>query len=209
MKNNMITLKAPKTTPAQRQELKTHKQNLEEVIRDIESDSQKVGELRKKEKSLEKESASLHHAAAQFDRDAEIKLAATLKQIERIHEAIHESESRAHDRKEASFQIINQAQELVSKLCQATYQKLLDQIGSALAPYYSRFDDARHAARNAQAVSDMGARLLAQPMFPEVSIERIYEVAKDALRKVDALLTRDEIYSYQGCEKAEKIAMAA
>ena len=187
---NMITLKAPEITPAQRKELQICKQNLEGAIRDVESANRKVSELRKKESSLEKEAASLHRKAAQFDRDAEIKLAATLKQIERVHEAIT-----AHDDKQVELpRIIDLAQELISKLCQASFHELMDQIGSALAPYYPSFNDARYTARSATAVNDLVTRLLAQ------RVERSYEAAKDTLRKVDALLTRSEIWSYQGAE---------
>jgi septal ring factor EnvC (AmiA/AmiB activator) len=205
----MITLKAPPITTAQRKELKIHKHNLEEVIRDIESDSQKVTDLRKKEGSLEKEAASLHHDAAQFHRDAEINFTATVKQIERVHEAIREAESLAHDDKQVNFPIIDQAQELVSKVCQASYNELLDQIAALLSPYYRSFNDARYVARSAHVVNDLVIRLLTHQISGGDSIERIFEGAKETLRKIDALLTGGKIYSYEGSDKAEKTAIAA
>jgi hypothetical protein len=207
-KTNGVSLAADKITASQRKALEPHKNNLNDVIRDAESDSRKVADLRKKEKSLEDEAASLHRAAAQFDRDAEIRLAATLKQIERVHEAIHEAESRAHDDKAVNFQIIDNAQELISQLSQATYEALLDQIGSALAPYYTSFNDARYAARNAPAVNDLVNCLLAHRISPNDSIERIFEVAKETLRKIDALLNGSTIWSYQGAKSEDSVAAA-
>ena len=146
--------------------------------------------------------------AAQFHSDAEIKLAATLKQIERVHEAIREEESRAHDDKAVDFQIIDQAQELVSKICQATYHELLDQIGSALAPYYRSFNDARFVARGAHAVNDLTINLLGHRVSGADSIERMFEGAAETLRKVDALLNGSTIWTFQGA-KAEESAAAA
>jgi len=196
--NNTATLKAPKITAAERKQLEAHKRNLEEVIRDAESGSRKVRELRKKESSLEKEAASLHHAASQFNRDAEIKLAATLKQIERIHEAIQGAESHVHEEKQANVQIVDQAHELIAKICQATYQELLNQIGAVLAPYYSRdrFGDACFAARGTPAVNHLVRTLLGHGVNGADSIDRIFEAAKDTLRKIDALLKGSEIWRY-------------
>jgi small-conductance mechanosensitive channel len=208
MKTNTVTLTAPKISAAQRKQLEAHKQNLEQVIRDAESGTEKIRELKEKESSLEKEAASLHREAAQFDRDAEIKLAAAIKQIERVHEAIREEESRAYDDKAVDFRIIDQAQGLVSKICQETYNDLLDQIGSALAPYYRRFDDARYVARGAHAVNDLTVTLLGHRVSAADSIERLFDGATDTLRKVDALLDGSTIWTFQGANGAEKSAAA-
>src|ERR1700693_4055895 len=160
--NHSVSLSAPKITPAQRQELKTCKQNLEEVIRDIEIAGREVADLQKKKRLLQVESESLRQSAAQFARDAEIKLPATLKQIERVDEAIIEAESRGTDDKAVNFQVTDQSQSLVSKLCQASYNELLDQIAALLSPYYASFNDARFVARSAPAVNDLARRLLAR-----------------------------------------------
>jgi hypothetical protein len=201
-KNNSVSLLAPKITPAQRKELEAHKRNLEEVIRDAESGIRSVGELRKKESSLEKSAASLHHAAAHFDREAEIKLTATLKQIERVHEAIKEVESSCWSEREVNFRIVDQAQELVQKLCQETYHELEERILAALAPYYGpRLDDGRYWARNTPAMNDMRV-LLTHGLIGAESIERIVQAAGETLRKIDALLKGTEIWRYDGGEAA-------
>jgi hypothetical protein len=193
---NTVSLKAPKITPAQRKELEAHKRNLEEVIRDAESGSRKVGELRKKEKSLEEEAASLHRAAAKFDRDAEIKLAATLKQIERVHEAIQEVES-SRVPGEVDFRLIDQAQDCIGKLCQVSFHELEEKIMSALAPYYGpRPNHSVYAARNAPAVNHFVTSFLSHRLLGSASGERIYESTIETLRKVDALLTGAEIWRF-------------
>jgi hypothetical protein len=199
---NTISLKAPKITPAQRKELEVHKRDIEEVIRDGESGSRNVRELQNKESSLEKSAASLHCAASQFDRDAEIKLAATLKQIERVHLAIRQEESSVRGEREVNFRIVDQAQELVQKLCQVTYHELEEQIISALAPYYGpRLDEARYGARNSPAMTSMNS-LLTHGLIGAESSERIVGAAVEMLRKIDALLTGTEIWQYDGGEAA-------
>jgi hypothetical protein len=196
--NTMKTasLEAPKITPAQRKELEAHKRNLEELIRDAESVSRKVGELRKKEKSLEDEAAKLHRAAAKFDRDAEIKLAATLKQIERVHEAIQEVES-SRVPGEVDFRVVNQAQDCIGKLCQVSFHELEEKIMSALSPYYGPPpNQAIYVARNAPAMNHFITSFLSHRMIGAESGERIVEGAIGTLGKVDALLTGGQIWSY-------------
>lgn len=204
----MITLKAPEITPVQRKSLKDHKTRLESAIAEVEGDYKKAAALRKKEASLEREAESLKHDAAKFNREAEIALSATLKQIERVHEAIHAAEASFSEFKAPLFKIIDQAQELVGKICQTSYEQLLDEIGARLAPYYSRFGDARYIARDTNAINDLVKNLLGHGIYGGGSIEGISEGAREMLRKVDALLNGSTIWTYHGAE-AEKSSAAA
>jgi hypothetical protein len=205
----MVSLKAPKITGSQRKELETHKARLGSTIAEVQGDYKKVAELRKKEALLEKEAESLHRDAASFHREAEIKLAATLKQIERCHDAIHAAESDVFESKAPLFNIVDQAQEFVRQICQDTYNQLLDEIGAVLAPYYRSFHDARYAGRSAPAVNDLVIKLLGHGISPDNSIERMFEGARDTLRKVDVLLTGGAIWKYEEGAKVPSSKEAA
>jgi hypothetical protein len=195
----MIKLIAPKIAADQRKKLTVHKAHIEGAIAEVEGDFAKVKQLRAKQKTLEKEALTLHRDAANFHKDAELKLLLNQKTLERLFDAVHKAESECHDCKLPLFRATDDAQELVSKICQATYNELLDQIAAAISPYYRSFNDAREGvARYAHAVNDLVHGLLAHRTNAADSIEGLFKAAKDTLRKVDALLTQSEIWSYQG-----------
>lgn len=195
-KNHIVSLSAPKITAAQRKALEAWKQHLEQLIRDAESRRRKIRQLREKERLLEEEAVSLNREAAQFDREAEKNLAATLKQIERVHQEAHAEEARTGANGVVNFKIIDGTQDLISEICQASYHELLDQIGSALAPYYRSFDDARHVARGAPAVNDLTVNLLGRRIYASDSTERMFEGAADTLGRVKALLAGSTIWTF-------------
>lgn len=195
-KTQTIALKAPKPTAAETKDLEKKRNPLAAILAALEAHDAKVRELRKKEASMEKKAAGLHHRAAAFDLDAEKELPATLKQIERIHELLNEAQD--IDRFPL-WNALNDAHEVVAKICQRSYEELLDQIGAALAPYYLNFPEARYQARSAPAVNDLVRRLCSiQGVHQYESIERIVDIAKDMLRKIDAILTGGEIWRFYG-----------
>jgi hypothetical protein len=191
---------APKIPPDQRKQLTGHKAAIEGAIEVVEGAFKKVEELRSKQEKLRKEAVTLHRDAANFHRDAELKLLLNQKTLERLHDSIQQAEAMCYDDKVPLFNIVDRAQELVSKICQATYNELLDQIAAALSPYYHSFDEARFVARSAPAVNDLVSGLLRHNSTAGSGIERQFQDARDTLRKVDAVLTRAEIWSYQGAE---------
>jgi len=193
----VVSLTAPAITEKQNKVLAKLKQKLELAIGISNSDSEKVSDLGKKLKSLEKESESLKRGAANFQRDDEIQLVAVLKQIARAHDAIAETESNAVSNRLLIWYPMDEAQSEVSKICQSSYAELIDKIGAALAPFHNNLDEARYAARNSPAVRTLTVELLGHGCSPGDSIERLVGQAKDVLRKLDALLNGSEIWSYQ------------
>jgi len=196
----IITLEAPKVSAADTKLLTGHGAAIEGAIAEVEGDYAKVKKLRAKEKELEREALTLYRDAANFQRDAELNLLLNQKTLARVHDAIAQAEAACHDDKVPLYNIIDRAQELVSKICQATLNQLLDQIATVLSPYYRSFDEARYIARNAIAVNDLVTTLLNHRTNAGDSIERLIEAARETLRKVEALLTGGEIWRYEGGE---------
>src|SRR5260370_8254690 len=135
----MISLTAPKITATKRKDLERHKVSLEEAISAVAQHSRKVSELSKLEVSLERKAASLQLKAAKFDVTAESELSAVLRQRERAHDAIREAESAAVAIKPALFQVINQSQELISKICQHSSHDFLRLFATPMRPFYPHY----------------------------------------------------------------------
>ena len=206
-----ITLKSPSTTKAQRQELQQHKVALEEAIEAAAQQTSAVLELGKREESLKRKTATLQRRAAQFDVAAETELTATQKQIERVRIAMQDAELNANVGKPELARVISAAQESIGTICsKTTHESLLDLIAEATAQFYADWARARHEARNAPAVNALVADLLTQKIIGTEGIERLNDVARETLAKVEALLDGSEIFSYPGCRppsaKAEKLA---
>jgi hypothetical protein len=197
----MITLKAPKLTAAEAKSIKEKREPLAAALGDLAEGDAKVRELRKKEASMEKKAADLHHRAAAFHADAETELSATLKQIERVHDALNAAQD--IDRLPL-WNALNNAHEAVEKIFKRSYEELMDQIGMALLPFYPNFHEARFQARAAPSVNDLVRHLIMLNVAQYDSIERIVDAGNDMLRKIDAILTNGEIWSYEGGEPPEK-----
>jgi hypothetical protein len=194
-----ISLKAPPVTAAHRKELESHKANLEAAIGAAAQQSEQVVELATKERALERRTASLKRRAAEFDLAAETELTSTIKQIERIQIAQREAHSTASSVKPAFFKAISEAQELVQKVCQTSYQELLEKIAEALAPFHTDFARAKQQAREFPAVNDFGRTVMAHQLLGDESMERCDAAARETLAKVNALLDGSEIWTFSGC----------
>jgi hypothetical protein len=195
-----MKIKAPKITAAERESLTKYKGPLEAAIKDVEAECQCVIDLRKKERKFQKESDSLKRHAANFHRDSEIQLAATLKQIARVNEAIAEAEGRAYEAKRPLYIALDSAQAAVSKICQATYEELLDMQAAALAPFWGTVHDAREIGKTSVAVNHLTRTLLRHCVGEYDSIELLDQTARDVLRKVEALLSGSVIWEFEGAE---------
>ena len=199
-KTHIVSLSAAKISAAQRKDVQAAKAKLETAMEVVEEDSAKVTQLREKEEKLRKEALSLQRDAASFHSDAELKLIANQKTLERLRDAIHQAESECFDDKVPLFSAIDQAQSVISKLSQATYNALLDQIGALLAPYYSNFLTARWVGRDTHATRDLTSKLLQNRVNSADSIQRLYEYSKDVIRKLNSLLDGGEIWSFEGAK---------
>jgi len=194
----MVSLKAAKISKEQSQQLTKSKQQLEGVIAKTESHSAKVVELRKKETQLRKKADSLKHGAAAFRLDDEIQLSAATTQIQRALSAIAEAEGQCHDDKAPLMSALDQAQDLVQQFSQPTYAELIETIGNALTPFFDSRANAEWVARETPAVRALTGGLLRHRTSSYDSIEVMHSEALDVLRKVNALLTGDVIWTYQG-----------
>ena len=203
------SLKSPKITAGERTALKTHLERLTAAINAAEAECKSVIDLRKKERKFQREADELKHHAAMFDRDSEIKLSATLKQLERISVAISEAESRAFEKKTPLFRALDDAQEQVGKICQASLAELVDLQAAALAPFWASIEEAKQIAKGSSAVRHLVRTLLTHNAAEFDSIERLDEAARDILRKVEALLNGSEIWQFQGAPISESAAAAA
>lgn len=195
-----LKLTAPNISSAEKKELTAQKSRLEEWIAAVEGDAKKVADLGKKQIALEKEAEGLHLDAAQFQRDAELKLIANQRILARVHDAIRGVEASAAEVKVPLWNALDQAQETVRRICQANYQQALDEVGAALAPFYTDFNEARWFARETPAVRDLVHVLLTHRASAYDSVERLVEAGRDTLRKIEACLTGSEIYSFSGAE---------
>jgi len=198
----MIHIKAAKVSKEQGQQLTKHKQRLETVIAKTESHSKKVVDLRKKEAELRKKADSLKHGAAALRLDDEIQLPAAITQIQRVHEEIAEAEAQCHLDKEPLFRALDEAQDCVQKVSQTTYAELIEKIADALAPFFDNRTNAEYVAREFPAIRALTAELLRHRTNSYDSIEVMHSEALLVLRKVDALLNGNVIWTYQGLNGA-------
>jgi hypothetical protein len=197
----MISLKAPKITAAERKQILAAKNALENKVKAIEGSSKRISDFRKKEKTLRAEAEDLHRAAANFDKESEIKLVVALKQLERVAEAI-QSENNPDEGLDI-FTAIDEAQEIVGQICQKTYEELLDLQADSTAKFYLNRHEARHVAKTtSHAARDLTNKLLRHGAVQFDSDDRVFQVAQETLAKLNALLNGTEIWRYDGGESA-------
>jgi hypothetical protein len=194
----MITLTAPKISKEERDRLTKQKELLQGEIHKIESHNEKISELRKKDAELQQKRRSHEPGAAALRVEDELALSATLRTIERCHLAIEQAESVAHEQKQPLFRAIDDAQEVVGKICAATKTELIKNIADAISPYYDTRGNAEWAARTFPAIHKLGYEILQHRCSTIDSVERIFDDAQDVLRKINALLTGDVIWTYSG-----------
>jgi DNA repair exonuclease SbcCD ATPase subunit len=194
----MITLNAPKISKQEREQLTKHKDLLEARIKKFESHNDAVSDLRKKEAELQEKRD--HHArgANAFILEDESAHSAALKSIERCHRSIEQAESAAYYEKEPLFRAIDTAQELVQKICQATMAELIDKIADAISPFYDNRASAEWHARTFPATLALTNQLLQHRCNMYDGSDRIHDEASAVLRKVNALLAGDIIWTYSG-----------
>lgn len=199
-----VTIKAPKISAADQKEITARKVALEKVLAALDGSAAKARELSAKKAKLEKEAIGLHRAAAAFDQQAEMALLANQRTLARILDAIAASEADAADAKVPLFRAIDRAQEIVSRLCQVTYEELLDMIADTMSPFYTERANARWAARDFPAARDLVVTLLGHRTVAFDPIERLADAAGETLRKIGALLDGGEIYSFTGVDPTGK-----
>jgi MarR-like DNA-binding transcriptional regulator SgrR of sgrS sRNA len=205
---NMISLKAPKITASDRKTLTIHQERLTQVINAAESGCKAVIDLRKKSRKLEKERDDLNQGAANFDRDAEMKLSATLRQIERIHDAIHQAESQVHEWKNPLFRALDDGRAEIARICQTTYEELLDRQAVALAPFWESWAFARQVGKNSTAVNALVRRLLSHSVGEFDAIELIDQRAREVLADINAILDGAVVWEFEGAAVPESTAVA-
>jgi hypothetical protein len=206
----MITLKAPSISKSQRTDLERHKLQVEAAIEAAAQETSAVLELSNKAASLERKAAGLRRRANAFELAAEGELVSVEKQLQRVRVAMQDAEFNANVGKPDFARAINAAQETIASICSKTsYESLLDLIAEATAPFYSDYARARYDARNAPAVNALVGDLLSQKIIGTEGIERLNDVARETLARVDALLDGSEIWSFPGCEPQAEVKKAA
>jgi chromosome segregation ATPase len=185
----MIELKAPIITPAERRRVAEAKAAIETQLASAEKFHKKIMQLREKERDLRSEAEELDRKARNFDRAAEKELASVSRQLERISEAIDAAEAADDGLAPASIQ---EAQELVSTICQRTYEELLDRQAEAMAPFWAEREAARQIGRTSTAV-----QMLINQLMRGIGGEDTYAAAEDVLAKLDALLHRKVIWTFE------------
>jgi uncharacterized phage infection (PIP) family protein YhgE len=198
----MITINAPEISKDQANQLAAHKSRIQKVLTKLESDFSKVEELQTKAQELRNKIQSLQRDAAKFVEGSELELLATQKTLERLLVATKEAEEEYSKTQDYLFPATHQAEEFVAMLCQPCRGVLVERISAALSPFYTGLGWARQIAVQTPAHRDLIFHLLTLKSSPSVAIDGNLQHAETVLKRIDAILSSDAIWSFAGCPES-------
>jgi hypothetical protein len=199
-----VTLKAPAVSAAELKQITSHKSKIEGLLAEIDAHLQKVKQVRAKQVKLAKDLGKLKHRAAANLDPADCSLAeATHQALQLADSSIRAEDELSQAIKSALFRAIDDAQSLIQRVCQASYNELVDRIGAALAPFWTDYESACWLGRSAPAVNFLARDLLNHNAAEYDLVERVVEAAHETLRKLDALSSGGEIWNFEGGQAPE------
>ena len=201
----MIQPKAPPLSSHQRKQVEEAKASLEDALNSIAARYKKLAQLQEKEADVRNEAEILDRKARNFDRKAEAQLVVVSKQLSRIQAEIEAVESGGDDNADRSLLsgAVYGAQELLSRLCQSTFEQLVEMQVDAMAPFWSDLEAARRIARTSTASVMFASQILKNDHYLLSEAAQFAESAKGLVSKLNALLEKSVIWKFEGARPEE------
>jgi hypothetical protein len=194
-------------TPAERNQLAAVRDKLSEALATTAKRYATVKELHGRIAKLDGMHAELEGKASGGSLEASQKLHGVLDQKRRTNEAIQAEEAQSSNDLVALRPRVNDAQDLVSRLCAVDLcEQIADALETTLAPYVADPMKARRFARETDAYLAIG-QYFNGPL--EVSLVSLTDLGNRYVDAIERLLSGDDVWSFSNPSVAPAPAAAA